>query len=299
MRPEAWPLLVGYGLWCSRRDRRARLLAAALALGVVALWLAPELLGAGGGGAAGRARRGTGDPLEALGWAAILPLAVAWPLALVAVRAAGGRTLAVRLLAGGALAWIALVAVMTLAGFPGLPRFMAPAAAVVGVLGGVGLAALLAQPRAYGRILPALVAVALVAALAGLPGRAAELGHAWHATARIDDSHARLRALAREIGARRLLRCGRLATSDVLVRTGLSWELGVALSQVVSFGEPSRRSGAFVVGLQASPGLREDVRAAGTRLGRRGEWSVYSVACPLTASPPSAARSVGVSGTTR
>ena len=302
VRPEAWLLLAAYGLWRAARDRRARPLVAALLLGAALLWLAPELLaGGGGGGAAGRARRGTGDPLEALGWAFVLPLAVAWPLALVAVRGAGAgdRTAVVRGLAGAALGWIALVAAMTLAGFPGLPRFMAPAAAVAGVLGGVGLAALLAGPRAHGRVLPGLVAVGLVAALLGLPGRVAELPHAWSSTARIDDSHARLRALVREIGREPLLRCGRLATSDVLVRTGLAWELGVALSDVVSFGEPSRRSGAFVVGLQASPGLREDMRAAGARLGRRGEWSVYSVACPLTASSSPAARTAGVSGAAR
>jgi hypothetical protein len=296
VRPEAWPLLVAYGLWCARGDRRARPLVAALVLGVALLWLAPGLLGAdGGGAAAGRAQRGTGDPLEALGWAALLPLAVAWPLALVAVRGAGPA----RLPAGAALGWIALVAVMTLAGFPGLPRFMAPAAAVVGVLGGAGLAALLERPRAHGRVLPALVAVALVAVLVGLPSRVAELPHAWSSSARIDDSHARLRALVREIGRGPLLRCGRLATSDVLVRTALAWELDVPLADVVSFGEPSRRSGAFVVGLQASPGLREAMRAAGTRLGRRGEWSVYSVACPVTASASAAARSAGVSGATR
>ena len=303
VRPEAWPLLAAYGLWCARGDRRARPLVAALVLGVALLWLAPELLGAGGGGAAGRAQRGTGDPLEALGWAAVLPLAVAWPLALVALRGAGGAggvpAGPAPLLAGAALGWIALVAVMTLAGFPGLPRFMAPAAAVVGVLGGVGLAALLDRPRAHGPVLPALVVVALVVALVGLPGRVAELPHAWSSSARIDDSHARLRALARELGRGRLLRCGRLATSDVLVRTALAWELDVRLADVVSFGEPSRRSGAFVVGLQASPGLRAAMRAAGTSLGRRGEWSVYSVACPLTASVSPAARSAGVSGAAR
>ncbi len=295
MRPEAGPLLAAYGLWCARRDAQVRPLAAALALAVALLWLAPALLGAGGAGA-GRARRGTGDPLEALGWAAALPLAVAWPLALVALR--GAPAGALRGLAGGALAWIGLVVVMTLAGFPGLPRFMAPAAAVVGVLGGVGLAALLTRPRAAGRTLPALAAVALVVTLLGLPGRVAQLPHAWSASARIDDSHARLRALTREIGAASLLRCGRLATSDVLVRTALAWELGVPLAGVVSFGEPSRRSGAFLLGLQASPGLREAMRAAGTRLGRRGEWTVYSVACPLTASS-SDARRAGVSGATR
>ena len=295
VRPEAGPLLAAYGLWCARRDAQVRPLAAALALAVALLWLAPALLGAGGAGA-GRARRGTGDPLEALGWAAALPLAVAWPLALVALR--GAPAGALRGLAGGALAWIGLVVVMTLAGFPGLPRFMAPAAAVVGVLGGVGLAALLTRPRAAGRTLPALAAVALVVTLLGLPGRVAQLPHAWSASARIDDSHARLRALTREIGAASLLRCGRLATSDVLVRTALAWELGVPLAGVVSFGEPSRRSGAFLLGLQASPGLREAMRAAGTRLGRRGEWTVYSVACPLTASS-SDARRAGVSGATR
>ena len=100
-------------------------------------------------------------------------------------------------------------------------------------------------------------------------------------------------------GRDRLLRCGRLATSDVLVRTGLAWQLGVPLADVVSFGAPSRRSGAFVIGLQASPGLRHEMRGAGTLLARHGEWSVRSVACPLTASASAAARSAGVSGASR
>lgn len=299
VRPEAWLLLVAYGAWSWRaapRTPRARAVGIALALVVPTLWLAPDLLGAGGGGSA-RAQRGTGDPAEALWWAALLPVAVAWPLALVGARARGVP----RVLAAGALAWIALVAGLTLLGFAGLPRFATPAAAIVAVLGGVGLAVLLARPRATATPVLALVAVGAVVTLAGLPGRTVGVVDAWRAAARISDSHDRLRAAVVAAGGRRaLLRCGHLATSDVLVRTALAWELGVPLSHVVSFGEPSRRSGAFVVGLQASPGLRHDMLAAGRRLARHGEWSVRSVACPLTASSSAAAaRSTGVTGASR
>ena len=299
VRPEAWLLLIVYAALSWRNHPRARPLAAAIVLLVPALWLAPELLGSGGGGT-GRAQRGTGDPAEALWWAAALPLAIAWPLACLGARERG----APRVLAAGALGWIALVAAMTLLDFPGLARFVAPAAAIVGVLGGVGLAALLERPagvRSAGGVLVATVlAVALAITAIDLPGRIGDLPQAWRSAARISDSHERLRAVVRAAGGRdRLLRCGRLATSDVLVRTGLAWQLGVPLADVVSFGAPSRRSGAFVIGLQASPGLRHEMRGAGTLLARHGEWSVRSVACPLTASASAAARSAGVSGASR
>jgi hypothetical protein len=287
VRPEVWPLLTAYGLWRWRTDPATRPLLDGLALALPALWLGPDLLAAGDAlGSAGRAQRDGGGPLEVVVRAAALPLAAAWPLALVAVAGRDRRVLA---LGAGALGWIAIVAAMAAAGFPGLPRFMAPAAAVVGVLGGVGLARLLAGRRA-----PAVaalgVALGVVTALQ-LPGRAAELPPALRTTARIADSHDRLRALAGAVGHGALLRCGRLATSDVLVRTALAWELGVPLSSVVSFGVTPRLSGAFVVGPQASPGLREDVRAVADQLGRRGEWRAYLLDCP--------AASVGVPGARR
>ena len=264
----------------------------AAALAVPALWLAPELLAERGQGSARRAQTGTSDPLEALGWAALAPLAVAWPLALAALRDRRARVLG-----AGALGLVAIVAAMTVAGFAGLPRFMAPAAAVVGVLGGAGLAALLAaRPRAW---IVALTAPALAVTALTLPGRVAEVPHQWRVAARISGSHERLRDVAAGVGRERLLACGRLATSDVLVRTALAWKLEVPLSQVVSFGTPPRRSGAFVVGLQASPGLRHDVDVAATRVASGGEWTVYSIDCPATARPSPAARSAGVSGATR
>lgn len=293
VRPEVSLALAVYGLWSWRSAPRARALrpfvVAALSV-VPALWLLPELL-AGGRASAQRAQTDTGDPLEALGWAAILPLAVAWPLALAALRDRRAQVLG-----AGAVVLIAIVAAMTVAGFAGLPRFMAPAAAIAAVLGGAGLAALLTRPRAW---IVALAVPALGVTAIGLPGRIAEVPRAWTTAARISDSHDRLREVAARVGRERLLACGRLATSDVLVRTALAWTLEVPLSQVVSFGTTPRLSGAFVVGLQASPGLRHDVRSAGVRVAAGGEWSVYSIDCPATARPSPPLRRAGVSGATR
>jgi hypothetical protein len=165
---------------------------------------------------------------------------------------------------------------------------MAPAAAVVGVLGGVGLARVVAARRAA-TVAALGVALALITA-AELPGRVAELPHALRTTARIGDSHDRLRALVRAVGRGPLLRCGHLATSDVLARTTLAWELDVPLSDVVSFGVTPRLSGAFVVGPQASPSLRDGVRAIAEPLARRGEWRAYSLDCPAATAGVSGAR---------
>lgn len=278
VRPEAWPLLVVYGVWCARRDRRMVPFVAIVALAVPVLWIAPGLLDARSARAA-HAQTGTSNPGEALGWALVLPLAVAWPLALVAL-----RDRAARVLAAGALAWIAIVVAMTLLGFAGLPRFMAPAAAIVCVLGGAGLATLAARPRA---IQLALVVPLLAVTLLGLRGRINEVPHAWRSAARITESHDRLRVVVGAVGRDRLLHCGRLATSDALVRTALAWSLGLPLAEVVSFGGRPRLSGAFIVGLQASPALRRHMRATATEVASRGEWRVYSLACPSTAMPAS------------
>jgi hypothetical protein len=343
VRPETWPLLAAYGVWRWRAEPALRPWIAAVAVAVPALWFGPGVLG-GAATSATRALRGTGTPLagagRALGGAATMPLIVAWPFALFAVLdarargAAAGR--AVVVLAAGALAAIATVAVMAAGGFAGLQRFMAPAAAIVCVLAGVGLARLLARrdgpgggplPGApepggptgglsapggltrapFGRGLrsPALAAGAAVAVLvtaAELPERAAELPHALARNAQTTREHDRLRALVSTLGSDALLRCGRLATSDVLVRTALAWELAVPLSQVVSFGEPPVNSGAFVVGLQASPSLRAYMASHAELLGARGEWRVYSIDCPPAAAATSgsgAARSAGVSGAQR
>jgi len=305
LRPEIWPLLAVYGFWSWRCERASRPLLVALALAIPALWFGPELLAAGDAlGGAQRAQRGDDGSLQAVlevaQRALELPLLAAWPLA--ALAAAGRRA---RVMLAGALGWIAVVALLAAAGdFAGLARFMIPAAAVVGVLGAVGLARLIVLARARRRAVPAVALAALLAVLAlQLPGRLAQLRESAQLTARIGQSHERLRTLVRGVGNDALLRCGALATSDVSVRTALAWELDVPLADVVSFGRLPQQSGAFVIGPQAPWALRLGVARRAVLLARRGEWRAYSLDCPATAGSRSSSsgrsRRAGVTGARR
>ncbi|MDQ3678440.1 MAG: hypothetical protein M3401_16860, partial [Actinomycetota bacterium] len=147
----------------------------------------------------------------------------------------------------------------------------------------------------------ALVAVGVSLAVQ-VPLRGEQLREAAQATGRIADSHDRLRELVRDAGGRQaLLRCGRLATSDVLVRTALAWELDLPLSEVVSFGSVPRLSGTFVIGPRSPRRLALGTAARADLLAARDGWRVYSLDCPApaSASAPASARSAGVRGALR
>ena len=145
LRPEAWPFLGGYALWLWRSGREPLPLLIAALLPVPLLWFGPDILGAGGALGASDAARGTASPQSAvnadvpalevlLDFAELLTLPVL--LAAVAGTALGGAI--ERRLAAAALAWVALVALMTQAGYAGNPRYNVAAAAVGCVLAGVG-----------------------------------------------------------------------------------------------------------------------------------------------------------------
>ena len=152
LRPEVWPFLGLYALWLWR-TRRASLGTLALALAPVPLlWFGPGLLGTGGVFDASDAARGTASPQSAtyadvpalevlVDFAELVTLPVL--LAAIAGAALGGRD--ARVLGAGALAWVALVAVMTQAGYAGNPRYNVVPAALAGVLAGIGVAALAAR----------------------------------------------------------------------------------------------------------------------------------------------------------
>jgi hypothetical protein len=134
-------------LW--RTGREPLGLLAVTLLPVPLLWFGPDVLGAGGALGASSAARGTASPqsavyadfpaLEVLAdFAELLTIPA---LLAAAAGAALGGTIARRLAAAG-LAWVALVAVMTQAGYAGNPRYNVAAAAVGCVLAGVGVAAL-------------------------------------------------------------------------------------------------------------------------------------------------------------
>ena len=289
----AWPL-AALAVAAGRRPAAARASSAPRAAGSAATAAGPS---AAIGAPASSAPPTAGSAATAAGPSAAIgaPASSAPPTAGSSATALPSAVPAV--LALGALAWIAVVAAMASAGFPGLPRFMAPTLAVVAVLAGAGFARLLALGRAP--IATATLALAVVAAtLPQLPARVADLPDAVAASERVAQRGERLRDLADEIGRDPLLRCGRLATSYVLVRTALAWQLDVALTEVVSFGEPSARSGAFVVGPGAPRPARAYLRTHADLLGRRGEWRIYSLDCSPTAAA-SSSRSAGVSGARR
>jgi hypothetical protein len=149
LRPETWPFLAAYALWRRREDR---VLVAAIAVAVPAVWVVPELLSSGELlRSAERARvPNPGQPataavpsLATLGAAA----GVVFAPAAVAALAARGRA-ALPALAGAA--WIALVAAMSEAGFSGEPRYLLPGAALIAVSGGPGGARLWSAARRRG-----------------------------------------------------------------------------------------------------------------------------------------------------
>jgi hypothetical protein len=164
-RPEVWPFLGLYALWLWR-TRRASPGFLALALAPVPLlWFGPDVLGAGGALGASDAARGTASPQSAVyaDFPALEVLAdfaelVTLPVLLAAAAGAalGGRT--ARAVAAGALAWVALVAVMTQAGYAGNPRYNVVPAALACALAGAGIVALARQQA---------VRLALAAALIG------------------------------------------------------------------------------------------------------------------------------------
>jgi hypothetical protein len=246
MRPEASVFLLAYALWCLWRSRgTVRGIVLLVGLVIVPLgWVLPPWIA-------------TGHPLEASSHARIyarghaaavhtsLVLEVlkrateltVWPvliaalvLTVIAVRA---RDWVIITLAGLSLSYVAVVEVMTLAGYPGLERFMLPAAALACVLAAVGVVRL---ATLAGGGLTSLAAVGLLVAIAAPafapPFKAIPVQQrlAWTAVHSYDD----LSTVVRQLGGdARIFVC---ASSSVSINhtaaTGFAWALGVPLNRV-------------------------------------------------------------------
>src|ERR671923_1853948 len=181
LRPEAWPFLGLYGLWLWFAEPRLRLRMVAFAALIPALWFLPEWWGSGDPFHAGERANApnpgsaayaaspavelvkrhfgvTIAPVEAGTLVAGAYAAVMW-----LTRRREGPTLA---LAVGGVAWLALVAAMTEAGFAGNQRYLIVTTAVICVLGGMGAVRLLqgvewATVRLTGNVRAGTVAAAV------------------------------------------------------------------------------------------------------------------------------------------
>ncbi|HKO39445.1 MAG TPA: hypothetical protein VJU14_13860 [Solirubrobacterales bacterium] len=289
LRPECWPFLVLWAFYATKGRPRLRAAAIAAAVLVPLAWLVPDLVGAGNPLEGGETARAGGiepvDGLEVLGRALAAPLAAAWVgLALLLWRERGGLDRPLAILLAGAGAWILLVALMAVAGWAGLPRFLAPATAVLAVLGAVGIAraAVPGCGRASSRIagqssttprdwaLRALAVAALVLVVAGFGWRAGQLPGDLEVVERQKDSVDQLFDLVDEIGKAPLLACGgTVRVTQVREQTALAWKLEEPIASV-----PVRRKPRYGVALSAK------ALPSGSVIAREGRWRATRFPCP-------------------
>jgi hypothetical protein len=153
LRPEVWPFLGLYGLWLWFAEPRLRARMVGFAALVPALWFLPEWWGSGDPLRAGERANAPNPGSAAYAASPALELvkrhfgvtiAAVEAGTLVAVVYAAWRWFARRregptlALAVGGFAWLALVAVMTEAGFAGNQRYLIVTTAAMCVLGGMG-----------------------------------------------------------------------------------------------------------------------------------------------------------------
>jgi hypothetical protein len=254
IRPEWWPFLFLYAVWLVWRDPGFRTPGKLLVLaaGLVAqpmFWFLPPYITTGHAFSAATqaaqynghlgsnvlrtvVARGANDqvlPALILGIVAVL---VAW------IRDRNRTILAVGL---GIIAWWVVVVAETLDGYPGLERFFLPAAALICVLGGVGVA-LLAQlagrvsdrAPAVVRVLAAAVLVALWIPFSTTRTRVSEARAFFPAASRaVSTFHEIDRVIAAAGGRHAILPCrSSFVAINHSVQSAMAWKLRVTLERV-------------------------------------------------------------------
>jgi hypothetical protein len=284
LRPEAWPFLGGYALWLWRTGRERLALLAAALLPVPLLWFGPDVVGAGGALGASDAARGTASPQSAvnadfpalevlLDFAELLTIPA---LLAAAAGAALGGTVA-RRLAAAAIAWVALVAVMTQAGYAGNPRYNVAAAALGCVLAGVGVAVVARRRVAAWLLAAALVAGVLAFTAGDLSDQVGELGD--RAERRTDLDGLVERAGDAADG------CGPARTTQPM-KALLAWRLDRSMEHLADPPEPPAAVFRAPPGYAGEP-PEPPVPAGFEPVAEQGDWTLVT-SCGLT---PAAARS--------
>ena len=271
LRPEVWPFLGLYGVWAWRADPRTRPVLVLAAITVPVLWFGPDVTGAGGALGASDAARGTASegsaqnaahPVLAVLWDAVELVGIPAFAAAVAALARPDRR--IRVLWLGAAGWVAVVAVMTAAGYAGNPRYLVAAAAVLAVLAGAGAAWL---PGAAALLVPLAVGAL---AFTGVRDDLRDVG------VRADRRAALPHAVDAAGGRDALVACAPVRTAGV-VRGLVAWELDVSPYRINA--APERP--AVVLQMRPYGGGPPDpafATAGYRRAAAAGGWTVW-VAC--------------------
>jgi hypothetical protein len=284
LRPEVWPFLGLYGLFLWLRAPATRPVLIGCGILVPLLWFGPDVIGAGGALGASKAARGTPSPgsagLESVPALALLKDTVdmvTWPALVAAALAAvlgpraardpsDGRI--IRVLAAGVLGWVAIVAVMTQAGYAGNPRYLVAAAAVACSLAGVGAVSLARGAAPLGAAI--LVAAVLAASLGTLDDQFDQLSLRPRAARSFDA------VIAAAGGREAILRCGPLR-SGIGSRSFVAWTLDVPMA-----GLGARPAAPGVVIRSRSfygDALEPPLRPGHRILAQDFHWQVVSLGC--------------------
>jgi hypothetical protein len=242
MRPEAALLVGPYALWIFFKDRRVKtalLLLASLALIPIG-WFIPPWISSGQPFLSSthaqlyNGQLGAHPQLEVLKRATNLSV---WPVMIAAlavtVLAIRKRDWLLVSLAGAAVAYVAVVEVMTYDHYPGLERFMLPAAAVAAVLAGVAVARF--ASFAGGGLASLAVAVVLVAV--GVPffaGRVSAAEPEKRITAKAVKYYNEMASAVHKAGGTKAAFPCPVSRAAVnhSVQTSLAWALDVPLTHI-------------------------------------------------------------------
>ncbi|MEA2157626.1 MAG: hypothetical protein QOD66_6 [Solirubrobacteraceae bacterium] len=285
IRPEAAVFLLVYGVVVARRDPALRKLVATLFVAVPVLWVVPDYLGSGQ--LLGASKRALSEVPASLAHAkhpglrdiALLhdllsPVVLAGDvLALVLARGQARRL--VLAVVGVALAWVAIVAVMAEAGYPGIPRFLVVSVALGCVAAGIGWACAVRLASRRAARLAAAAAVLAVNAVF-LAGHATDLRRQVSGARDEARQNAQLAdVLVRAGGAEAVRRCGPVRT-DPLEIPALVWKLGDGSSVTYRRLRSGMIFSTRVSGRRrAFPGV--PAPGSGFKLiAQAGRWSVYA-----------------------
>jgi hypothetical protein len=285
LRPECWPFLAVWAFCASRDCPRLRAAALIGAILIPVAWFVPDIIGAGNPLEGGETARAGGieplDGLAVLGRALTAPLAATWiGLALLLWRDRNDLDPPLKILLAAAAAWILLVALMAVAGFAGLPRFLAPATAIVAVLGSVGLARAGAAVEVFAPPRPksstAIVGAALVIAIVGFAWRAGQIPGDLDVVERQTSSLDHLFDLIERTSPAALLACNHTSKqTQVRPQTATAWKLEAPISAV-----PVRRKPRYGVALSTKP------FPDGAVIASAGTWRATRLPCPSNPAQP-------------
>ena len=165
-RPEVWPFIAAYAIWAWIKVPAMRWMVVAGAVVVLALWFGVPGLTSRSFFQAGSNALGSGRAIHGNKVTGIISRFFGLhetSLELLALLSVGlavvHRDRATLVLAGAAVGWVIVEIAFALHGWPGVPRYMFPAAAAMVVVAGVGVGRLLTQPP---RVSSALGVVGLV-----------------------------------------------------------------------------------------------------------------------------------------